>query len=314
MDLAGPANCSNVSRMNVLKPLTTPEYLFRPRQILVRCKRAFQKPSGEPQAVTLPWGASLRVRPDEVIGANIWWHGIFDLEVAEAITRLLDAGETALDIGANIGQMTSLMSRVAGPAGRVIAFEPHPQIFAELSANLDPAQARRGNAPVKLCPMGLSDRRGQASLQISAHWDANRGTAKVVEHAGPGQLTISLETLDHCLGSETRVGVCKIDVEGHELQALAGAQQTLAGRRIRDIIFEENRPYPTPVHEVLQRHGFSLFSLNRRLFGPDASLISGAAGSKPDGACTNFLATLNPERLKTRMTPRGWRVLRSHWG
>lgn len=48
-------------------------------------------------------------------------------------------GDWALDIGANVGHYTKRMSDLAGPEGRVIAFEPVPDTFAVLCAN---AQAR----------------------------------------------------------------------------------------------------------------------------------------------------------------------------
>src|SRR5206468_7285715 len=69
-------------QMNPLKALTTPEYLFRPRQIAHRFKRAFRRrPLNEFELVHLPWGAAIRVRPAEVIGSNIWCYGVFDLSV-----------------------------------------------------------------------------------------------------------------------------------------------------------------------------------------------------------------------------------------
>ena len=123
--------------MNPLKVLTTPEYLFRPRQILHRFRRVYRGRSlGEFETVTLPWGRTIRVRPHEVIGSNIWCYGVFDLVVTEAIWRLLDESEMALDIGANIGQMTNLMRHRSGRAGKVHSFEPHPELFSELEEQL----------------------------------------------------------------------------------------------------------------------------------------------------------------------------------
>jgi FkbM family methyltransferase len=45
--------------------------------------------------------------------------------------------ETVLDIGANIGYLTVLMAHKVGPAGRVIAFEPVPSVYARLCENLE---------------------------------------------------------------------------------------------------------------------------------------------------------------------------------
>ena len=71
----------------------------------------------------------------------------FDLISCEAIWRLLDEGELALDVGANIGYMTSLMAARLGKNGRVIAFEPHPVLFQEPEQMLagDPSVLRTGD-------------------------------------------------------------------------------------------------------------------------------------------------------------------------
>ena len=118
--------------MNPFKLFTMPQYLFRPRQILVRLKQAVAGPPPESAQVRLPWGDLITIRPRETIGALIWYYGVFDLVVTEAICRLLDPSEVALDIGANIGQMSSLMRYRTGRLGKVVSVEPHPELFAEL--------------------------------------------------------------------------------------------------------------------------------------------------------------------------------------
>jgi FkbM family methyltransferase len=42
----------------------------------------------------------------------------------------------AVDVGANIGYMTSLMAHKVGLSGKVIAFEPHPAIYKRLVNNV----------------------------------------------------------------------------------------------------------------------------------------------------------------------------------
>ena len=74
----------------------------------------------------MPWGLQMQIRPNDYIGSCIWGRGIYDLGVSEAIWRLLDKDDLAIDVGANIGHMTGIMARRVGPKGAVIAFEPHP--------------------------------------------------------------------------------------------------------------------------------------------------------------------------------------------
>lgn len=59
------------------------------------------------------------------------------MERDAVVTRkLISPGDTVLDIGANIGVYSRMLSRCVGPAGRVYAFEPIPQTFDFLSNNI----------------------------------------------------------------------------------------------------------------------------------------------------------------------------------
>lgn len=320
--------------MNPLKLLTLPQYLFRPRQVFVRLQRAISRPPPEFARVELPWGDSITVRPREIIGAVIWYYGVFDLIVTEAICRLLDPSELALDIGANNGQMSSLMRRCAGPRGKVIAIEPHPELFAELQQTVREPQHPASLAPVELHQVALSDREGEAVLDVGPSWHENRGLSKIVSdstsfataavQASPGRaLRVRTTTLDLLLdaareasstgaqsSSAARVGVCKIDVEGHELQVFRGAARLLDQQRMRDVIFEDFGEFPSPVHRMFLERGFTLFSLHSSLLRPILSpvLQERPRFSQNDGE--NYLATLDPQRAIERFAPGGWRVLR----
>src|SRR5215470_17062957 len=52
------------------------------------------------------------------------------------LPTLISAGDWVIDVGANVGHYTKRFSELVGPTGRVIAFEPVPETFALLAANL----------------------------------------------------------------------------------------------------------------------------------------------------------------------------------
>lgn len=54
--------------------------------------------------------------------------GLIDLTVSEVLYSLADAGEFAVDVGANVADRTSVLSRRVGGDGTVLTFEPHPVI------------------------------------------------------------------------------------------------------------------------------------------------------------------------------------------
>jgi hypothetical protein len=109
--------------MHIFRALRRPEYFFRPVQIWRRLRRnAILKRN----RIQLPWGLPVEVDPVSYVGQDIRNLGVFECIVPEAIVRLLDRAETAIDIGANIGQNTSIMALAAGPAGLTVGFEPGP--------------------------------------------------------------------------------------------------------------------------------------------------------------------------------------------
>ena len=293
--------------MNPLKIFTRPEYAFRPRQILTRLRRAMS-PRPESAEVTMPWGDTVRVCPRETIGAEIWYCGVFDLPVAETLWRLLDVGETAVDVGANLGQMTSLLRCKAGPAGRVLAFEPHPQLFSALEFLRDAPANQRPGAPLELFQAGLSGAARTAWLDPGGDWQANRGLGRVTA-ADPGgrAVSIQLRKLDELLPPGSSVGVAKVDVEGHELDVLRGASRLLGERAIRDLVYEDFAAQPSPVSALLRAQGYSLFTLQARWRGP--GLRAGDVPAEPADLQHNFLATLDPARARARLAAPGWQVL-----
>ena len=148
--------------------LNKPYYLFRPTQIARRTLRALKRQDGnEREEVRLPWGLNITINSSERMGSAIARSGVYDLCVCEAIYRLADPGELAVDVGANIGQMTSVMAARVRDSGKVLAFEPHPETFAELRENVNRWEGRPGIAPIVLHEMGLSDHAG-ASRRRSA--------------------------------------------------------------------------------------------------------------------------------------------------
>lgn len=284
---------------NIFNYFKRPEYVLRPRQVLERFRR-FGKSVPPEETVKLPWGAAVRVRTSENVGSDIFHYGIFDKIVPEAIWRLLDAGETAVDIGANIGQNSSAMAFKSGPAGRVIAFEPHPSTFPDLRRNVV-SWPNTKCARIELNNVALGQQDGEAVLAATEYLS---GASLRKEGAG---VKVPVRRLDDFL-RDAAVGVCKIDVEGHELSVLQGAPETLKRRAIRDIVFEDFNPQPSDVSRLLRENGFHIFELHERWLKPLLKELNGA-GTIERGFSYNYLATQNPERAAERFRSAGWHCL-----
>lgn len=158
---------------------------------------------------------------------------------------------TAIDIGANIGNHALYF---ADHFERVIAFEPNPRTFRVLELNAELADN------VVCVRKGLSDAERTAYMATPA---GNVGHAHVVETQSAGGLAIELTTLDQAIRDTEQVRLIKVDVEGHELAVLRGAQATI--RRCQPIVLFEQLAAAldgggSPVVDLLRTYGYHRFA------------------------------------------------------
>lgn len=220
-------------------------------------------PPNDVRPLPLPWNLTIHACPAEVISRSIATQGVYDLTVTEAIMRLADPGDNALDIGANIGYMSLVLARSVGPQGRVVSFEPSPNVLPLLRTNVNLWESHR-IAPIEIRTIALSDTDGEGHLGWPAGSDCNWGLASLEVHEGG--IPVNIRRLDSL--SLGRVDIMKVDVEGHEAPVFSGAQNLLGHRLIRDILFEEHQPFPAPSHQVLLDHGYRIYRLTRSIGRP----------------------------------------------
>lgn len=297
--------------INPLKIITRPEYLFRPDQVFHRLKRIIKHPNQEGECVVLPWGDKININVEETIGAGIWAYGIFDLIVGELITRLLDKDERALDIGGNIGQFTLLMASIVGSNGMVKAFEPHPVLFNKLEKNC--IGYINGAKNLEIYNIALGSSSGEAVLLVEADFSTNSGTSRVANNLSSDEsgIIIKIAKLDEIIEQDDFIGVCKIDVEGHEKEVLKGASNLLENRRIRDILYEDINYNNSPLRSIFEGYGYTIFSIHTDIFKPRISPVTNHVNFKIGQEGENFLATLEPSRAIKRLSTCGYKVLKS---
>ncbi|MBW4620824.1 MAG: FkbM family methyltransferase [Cyanosarcina radialis HA8281-LM2] len=308
--------------MKLIDNLKRPEYILRPTQIYRRIRRYFYRDNREFESVLLPWKLNIQIRPDEAMGKAIWLTGICDLAVTEVLWRCIEPGEIAIDIGANIGYMTALMAARVGKTGKVYCFEPHPEIYRELTTNIKMWQESMGWDGIKPQNIALSNQSGEGVLNLPQGFSQNRGLATLVSSPplassqtqidSSSNYVVGLSTLDRTLGDLDRtIGAIKIDVEGHELEVLQGAEGLIGQSGIRDIVFEEHRGYPSPVSQFLEERGYTVFKICKSFWQP---LLEPPMGNRPNclpyWEAPSYLATKEPSRALKLMQKRGWSSLK----
>lgn len=183
------------------------------------------------------------------------WKALSDRQERRLFATLIKPGMVVVDVGANIGIYTRFFCDLVGPSGQVHAFEPAPDNYSKLNANI----AGRPNAIVNHAAVGAEV--GTIKLFVSPDLNVDHRTFD----SGDGRATIdvSLVSLDDYFPVAQRIDFIKIDVQGYELSVLKGAQRILTENR--DIaVFLEFWPYglakasvdPVELIEFLRSLGF----------------------------------------------------------
>ena len=177
-------------------------------------------------------GLRLLLDHDNIVDRQIFLTGTWEKGHLDALFGLMaeqrrhfDGGAVFLDIGAHWG-LYALMARKSGLFERVIAVEPDPINFGQLQANLFLNGAAYDIEALKLA---ASDRERTVGLYLRA--EVNRGATRVVEKTEDSQVTCRAARLDDLFDFCGKLLVIKMDVEGHEIEAIDGMLGLLSRNR-----------------------------------------------------------------------------------
>jgi FkbM family methyltransferase len=158
---------------------------------------------------------------------RILLNGNWEPHVEQTIARFLGPGDTAIDLGANVGYHTLAMAAAVGLAGKVHAFEANPDLTPLLTATMYANSYRdwEGGGCVRLYESAVLDRAGTVTL---ASAPGHYASGHVMIDSGPGysqRIEVPAVTLDGVLSDRLeKVDLIRMDIEGSEPLALRGAQ------------------------------------------------------------------------------------------
>lgn len=280
-----------ISRLlGILKP----EYLFRPSQIPRRLWLEYLGRREEVKTTSLPWGLEIAANTGESIGWSIYTRALYETAVTESLWRIARVGDLVVDVGANIGYMTSILALRVGARGRVYSFEPHPGIFEVLRTNVTNWNADGRCGQIILYNAALASREGVGTLRVPDYFCRNQGTSSIewqnIRSVGQ-TLAVRLLTLDDIFPRDETIGVVKLDVEGYELEVLRGMERMLRARRVRHIVFEEDGGFPAPTHAFLADMGYESYGIEQHFSGIRFARDRQPLGDPVNGPSPNYLAT-----------------------
>lgn len=161
-----------------------------------------------------------------------------------------------VDSGANIGQMLLYLGQLV-PRGKVLAFEPGT---AQANWLAECLQANP-QLPVELVRKGLSDRPADLFLQDDGADLTHGGQSMISDSRGAPVKVVRLEDELKERKIDT-LDLWKLDVEGHEIQAMEGVRSWLEQRRVRALYVELHADNGIRIRDYLTTLGYQAFQID----------------------------------------------------
>ncbi len=193
------------------------------------------------EVVTLHDGIRMELVLNEYVQSQLYLFGTFEPATVNVLKRLVKSGDTALDIGANVGYISLVLAKCVGNSGKVFSFEPDSKNFALLKRNLEL------NADCNITPISMAVSDSHQPIRLyHAKFDFNSGAHSMLPSEKHSNEFVEIEatTIDDIVKSHEikKVDVIKIDIEGAEMSAFNGMSETL----------RQNRPFI--VCELCEEH------------------------------------------------------------
>jgi FkbM family methyltransferase len=176
------------------------------------------------------------------------------------LTDELKEDDVFVDVGANTGYFAIPIAKLVGSAGQVLAFEP----AADVAEQLRRAAREQGvERWMRVYELALGSEDGSTSLRADPDHPDDSTKRSLFMSNGPHVAKVAVRSFDGLVASgavdvSTGVDAIKIDVEGAEMQVLAGMRGTLERARPGMIVIET-------IETHLRRAGSTIAAINEFL-------------------------------------------------
>jgi len=141
-----------------------------------------------------------------------------------------------IEVGANIGYF-SLLWASARKTNRCIAFEASPRIIGMLRSNV----SRNGfEDRIDVVPMAAGAASERLAFDVGP--TDQTGWGGFAAKADASTIDVEVIRVDDYVASNRPIALLKIDAEGADTWALEGCERLLAGRMVKEVWYEQNKP------------------------------------------------------------------------
>lgn len=184
-------------------------------------------------------GMSIKVDWNDLgVGFKIYQNGVYEQNTVQIISQLLKPGDIFMDAGAHCGQYTLIASRSVGETGQVHSFEPDPETFKLLSESV-----KLNNLDnVHLNQLALSSQEGIRRLYFASSHCTGASSLSTPYTYSEVSCEVKCTTIDSYIHKSDfeEIDLLKIDIEGHEIEALKGGSCLFSSEKKPIIVTEFN--------------------------------------------------------------------------
>jgi FkbM family methyltransferase len=222
--------------------------------------------------------------------AALYYGFPYDPETLAILHESVKRGDHVIDVGANIGLITSVLSHQVGDEGRVFAFEASPIHFQSLERNV--ALQRLRNCT--LYCTALAEREAKYT-----HFTTHSSGSLVSDFSQfgmecIGRAEVSARPLDSILPKDewSRISFIKLDVDGNEIGVLRGARQILEASKPLVLVEVSERTQAqagstaADLLACLREFGFC-FRIAPGRFSPDGKEVLSLGAQSTDVLCVH---------------------------
>jgi FkbM family methyltransferase len=194
---------------------------------------------------------------DGAVAAHLAMDGFWETWNSLAIARHVGRGWRVVDVGANHGYFTLLLAELVGPEGRVFAIEPNPRLFDLLQRTV---RLNGFDDRVTLLPYAAGEIEADAELRVPRGFSGD-GSVRRVSISDDAPAPVRQRRIDAMVDGP--IDFLKIDAEGADYAALAGASGVLPRDRAVDVMLEHYAPFHDCPRERLAQVMAGGFSCRR---------------------------------------------------
>jgi FkbM family methyltransferase len=197
--------------------------------------------SRDETVTTVAPGVKMVLNSESVLSKAIY-AGRFEWQELQLLKKILQPGDTFVDIGSNIGLYSMIAAKRVGKNGSVYAVEPVSKTFKRLERNI----LLNKYLNVKAYQLAISSSNGTLPMSVSQDgydaWNSLTKPARGEKYLTEEVKTIRFDDFVQQNSLSGRIKMVKVDVEGWEDELFKGAFKTLSTADAPILQVEFNEP------------------------------------------------------------------------